>query len=210
MKVERWALARVIPYDKNPRKNEGAVTNVMASIKEFGWRQPIVVDKDNVIIVGHTRWKAAQKLGLTHVPVHRATDLTKEQVKAYRLMDNRSNEDAEWDLEWLGLEMKDLEDAGFALANTGFNDAELNQILARGNVGLTDPDEAPPLPADPVSALGDVWVMGKHRLICGRRAAASHGDRPAVRRELRPGLAREGQREGWQGVRRHGDRQGAE
>lgn len=173
MKIERWAIARVIPYEKNPRKNDAAVTNVMASIKEFGWRQPLVVDKKNVLIVGHTRLKAAQKLGLTHVPVHRATELTDSQVKAYRLMDNRSNEDAEWDLELLQFEIRDLEDAGFGLDKTGFNDAELNQLLARGTVGLTDPDEAPPLPEKPVTALGDVWLLGKHRLVCGDSTVAT-------------------------------------
>lgn len=173
MKIEKWAIARVIPYGKNPRKNEAAVSNVMASIKEFGWRQPIVVDKNNVIIVGHTRLLAAQRLNMTHVPVHRALELTDTQVKAYRLMDNRSNEDAEWDLELLGLEMKDLEDAGFALANTGFSDRELDMILARGTVGLTDPDDAPPAPEAPVSALGDTWLMGKHRLTCGDSTIAT-------------------------------------
>src|SRR5262245_34038946 len=106
MEVELWPIDRPIPYARNARKiPPAAVDKVAASIKEFGWRQPIVVDSDAVIIAGHTRLLAAQKLGLTQVPVHVATGLTPAQVKAYRLMDNRSHEEATWDMDLLPLEI---------------------------------------------------------------------------------------------------------
>src|SRR5438552_3742241 len=99
MKVELRPIDRVIPYARNPRKNDAAVATVASSIKEFGFRQPIVVDEEGVIIVGHTRWKAARQLGLSKVPVHIAKDLTPEQAKAYRIVDNQTNSIAEWDME---------------------------------------------------------------------------------------------------------------
>lgn len=126
-----------------------------------------MVDPDMVVIAGHTRLAAAQQLGIEKVPVHVAEGLTPAQVKAYRLMDNRSHEDAEWDSELLGLELEDLKMEGFDLGLTGFEDDELEALLAGQTVGLTDPDDAPPAPEDPVSALGDVWVLGRHRLVCG-------------------------------------------
>ena len=104
-------IADIIPYDKNPRLNDGAVEAVANSIKEFGWRAPIVVDKDMVIICGHTRLKAAIQLGLEEVPVHIADNLTPEQVQAYRIADNRTGEIAEWDYSLLPVELKELQDA---------------------------------------------------------------------------------------------------
>jgi ParB-like chromosome segregation protein Spo0J len=92
MKIDLWPLSRVRPYPNNPRLNDDAVDAVVASIREFGFRQPIVVDSDGVIIVGHTRWKAAQKLGLKKVLVHVAKDLTADQIKAYRIADHKTNE----------------------------------------------------------------------------------------------------------------------
>ena len=99
MKVEELSLSAIKPYAKNPRKNDGAVKGIAESIKQFGFQQPIVVDKNNVIVVGHTRYKAAKKLGLKTVPCVRASELTKEQVKAYRILDNKLNEVATWDFE---------------------------------------------------------------------------------------------------------------
>ena len=101
MQVEMWSLDRIKPYEKNPRINDDAVAPVVQSINEFGFRQPIVVDPDGVIIVGHTRWKAATQLNLAEVPVHVATDLEPEAVKAYRIADNRTGENAEWGLDLL-------------------------------------------------------------------------------------------------------------
>ena len=162
-----WPIDRPIPYAKNSRKiPERAIDKVAASIKEFGWRQAIVVDKDGVIICGHTRLLAAKKLGLAQVPVHVADNLTPAQVKAYRLMDNRSHEEAEWDLDLLGPELVELRGLDFDLDLTGFNPHEIDDLLDEPG----DDDRAnavPPVPANPVAKLGDVWVMGKHRLICG-------------------------------------------
>lgn len=107
MKIEDWPISKIIPYARNPRKNDNAVAGVAGSIKEFGFRQPVVVDSDGVIIVGHTRVAAARQLGLTVVPVHVADSLTESQKKAYRLADNRSGENAEWDQDLLALEIGD-------------------------------------------------------------------------------------------------------
>src|SRR5262245_55721343 len=108
MQLENWEVVRLVPYERNPRLNDEAVSAVAASIKEFGFRQPIVVDTDGVIVVGHTRYRAAQQLGLTHVPVHVATDLTPAQLKAYRIADNQTATIAEWDPHLLPLELADL------------------------------------------------------------------------------------------------------
>jgi ParB-like chromosome segregation protein Spo0J len=109
MKIENIALDKLIPYARNPRKNEGAISSVAASIKEFGFRQPLVIDKDGVIVVGHTRLKAAQKLGLKEVPCLRADDLTEQQIKAYRILDNKIAEKADWDFELLQIELEEIE-----------------------------------------------------------------------------------------------------
>ena len=148
MLVEMWPIERVKPYERNPRKNDGAVDAVAASLKAFGWRQPVVVDPKDVIVVGHTRWKAAKKLGLPQVPVHVATDLTPEQIKAYRLADNKLNEIAGWDMELLPIELGDLKAAEFDLKLVGFDDDELAKIF-NGDVagGQCDPDEGKRTPA---------------------------------------------------------------
>src|ERR1700691_1943277 len=131
LKVCTWPIDRPIPYARNSRKiPERAVDKVAASINEFGWRVPIVVDKDGVIICGHTRLLAAKKLGLAEVPVHVADNLTPAQVKAYRLMDNRSHEEAEWDLDLLGPELVELRGLDFDLDKTGFEPHEIQDILS--------------------------------------------------------------------------------
>lgn len=132
MKVELIDIGRVIPYARNPRRNEAAIIKVAASIKEYGFRQPIVVDEEMVIIAGHTRLQAAQQLGLTKVPVHIATGLTNTQIKAYRLADNRTAQEAEWDDELLGLELGELAEQGFDLDLTGFEAQELEKLLFDG------------------------------------------------------------------------------
>ncbi len=113
MQVEMWSLDRIKPYEKNPRINDDAVDAVIHSLNKFGWRQPIVVDGEGVIIVGHTRFKAAKKIGLLQVPVHVATDMSAEAVKAYRIADNRTAENAQWDYDLLPIEIGDLQRAGF-------------------------------------------------------------------------------------------------
>ena len=120
LKIIYRKVGELIPYDNNPRKNDDAVETVAASIREFGFKVPIVVDKDNVIVAGHTRLKAAQRLGLAEVPVIIADDLTDEQVKAYRLADNKTGELAEWDLEKMEEELRELLDAEIDMTEFGF------------------------------------------------------------------------------------------
>ena len=204
MEVELWPIDRPVPYARNARKiPPAAVDKVAASIKEFGWRQPIVVDSEAVIIAGHTRLLAAQKLGLKQVPVHVATGLSPAQVKAYRLMDNRSHEEAAWDMDLLPLELVDLKALSFDLELTGFDDQELGRLLSfEGMRDLRTRMRFRRLPSKPQSKLGDVWLLGNHRLVCGdctdpavvgkvsgSGEAAPDGDRPAVWRAIRSRLA---------------------
>jgi len=160
MKVEQRKTADIKPYDKNPRDNDGAVEAVAHSIREFGFRQPIVVDAEGVIIVGHTRWKAACKLGLDEVPVHVATDLTPAQIKAYRIADNKVAELATWDLDLLPIELSELRGMDVDLGMLGFSPEELAKLLD-GDLaeGLTDPDEVPEPPEEPVTQPGDLWML---------------------------------------------------
>jgi len=178
MQIEIWPIERVKPYQRNPRHNDSAVASVAASIKEFGWRQPIVVDPEGVIVVGHTRWKAAQKLGLAEVPVHIATDLTPEQIKAYRIADNKLAELAEWNMELLPLELGELKEGGYDLALLGFDADELATIFA-GDLqeGLTNPDEVPAPPDEATTKPGDLWILGEHRLLCGDSSSPADVDR---------------------------------
>jgi DNA modification methylase len=176
--VEQWPLDKVIPYDQNPRINDGAVEAVMASLQEFGFRQPIVVDEQGVIIVGHTRFKAAQRLGLIEVPVHVATDLTPAQIKAYRIADNQTGSIAEWDLELLPLELAELESLDFDLDLLGFESDELAKILNPDlKEGQCDPDEIPAPPDAAITQPGDVWILGEHRLLCGDSSKPADLDR---------------------------------
>jgi len=176
--VELRPIEAIKPYPGNPRVNDDAVDAVAASLKEFGFRQPIVVDEGGVIIVGHTRWKAAKKLGLAKVPVHVATDLPPEKVKAYRIADNQTATLAEWDFELLPIELKDLQQAEYDLSLLGFDEDELAHLLD-GDLaeGLTDPDSVPEPPDDPITQRGDIWVLGDHRLMCGDSGSVEHLDR---------------------------------
>ncbi len=174
MHVELRSVDSIRPYESNPRLNESAVDAVARSIAEFGWRQPIVVDGDGVVIVGHTRLKAAIKLGLETVPVHVATGLTPAQVRAYRIADNQTASIAEWDMELLPVEIGELKELGFDLDLLGFGD-DLAEIMApKGNVGLVDADEVPEPPDTATTAKGDLWILGEHRLLCGD--SGSFGD----------------------------------
>jgi ParB-like chromosome segregation protein Spo0J len=139
MQIELWPIDKPIPYARNARKlSAQAIDKVAASLQEFGWRQPIVVDKAGVIICGHTRLLAARKLGLTEVPVHVAANLTPAQVRAYRLMDNRSHQESDWDLELLGPEMLDLRGLDFDLALTGFDTREIDELLLGDELDAED------------------------------------------------------------------------
>lgn len=163
-------IREIIPYARNPRKNAGAIDKVAASLKEFGWRQPIVVDQEMVVIAGHTRLEAAKKLNMAQVPIHVAEGLTDAQIKAYRLADNRSGQEAEWDIDLLALEFEDLANLDVDLSLLGFEDDEIEKCLALASAtseGLTDENDIPEPPETPISVLGDVWILGKHRLVCG-------------------------------------------
>lgn len=153
----------LVPYENNPRKNEEAVKAVMESIKEFGFKNPIIVDKENVIIAGHTRLKAAKKLGLRAVPVIRAEDLTPQQVKAFRIADNKTAEIAEWDNDLLAAELQDLTDLF-----TGFAGVELETLLGNAaEVEKTEEDFDFELPDEPKAKNGQIYQLGRHRVMCG-------------------------------------------
>ena len=168
MKIEIADISSIKPYENNPRKlSETAIEKVAMSLKEYGFRQPIVVDKDRVIVAGHTRFRASKKLGLKQVPVSIIDNLTDEQINAYRIADNRTAEESEWDNELLKMEIKELEAKDFKLDLLGFNDEQLNDILFEEKQGLTDEDEVPETPEEPISKLGDIWKLGNHRVMCG-------------------------------------------
>ena len=178
--VELRKIEDIRPYERNPRINDQAVDAVAASLQEFGFRQPIVVDANGVIIAGHTRWKAAKKLGLAKVPVHVAVDLTPGQIKAYRIADNKTGELAEWDLEILPIELNELREGGFDMNVLAFDEEELGKLLsiaAGVTEGLTDPDAVPEPPDDPITQRGDIWVLGVHRLMCGESGSPADLDR---------------------------------
>src|SRR6516164_8375582 len=178
MNIEMRSITSIRPYGNNPRLNDAAVDAVAQSIKEFGFRQPIVVDEQGVIIVGHTRYKAALKLGLTEVPVHVAVGLSPAQAKAYRLADNQTARLAEWDYERLPIELAELQGMDFDLDLTGFSADELTALLAPPpTAGLTDPDEIPDPPDEATTQPGDVWILGEHRVCCGDSSKPEDVDR---------------------------------
>ena len=185
LNVEYRKVEALIPYARNPRThNDEQVAKIAASIVEYGWTNPVLVDGDNGIIAGHGRLAAAHKLGLTEVPVIELAHLSPTQKRAYVISDNRLALDAGWDDAMLALELAELSEAGFDLALTGFEDAEIEALLA-DDLGdgdgdqeqdVDEPDAAddvPDTPTTPVSRLGDVWALGQHRLICGDAADPS-------------------------------------
>ena len=166
--VEHWPLERLIPYDRNPRRTDSAVARMCAAIEEFGFRIPVVARSDGTVVDGHLRLKAAQRLGLPTVPVALADGLTDAQIKAFRLLANRSAAWATWDDDLLKLELQDLQAVGFDLGLTGFDAAELTNLLDAGaTTGLTDEDAAVEPPTTPVTKPGDLILLGPHRLLCG-------------------------------------------
>lgn len=180
MKIVARKTSDLIPYARNPRKNDAAAQAVAASIKEFGFQQPIVVDKDGVIVAGHTRLKAAQALGLLEVPCVIAADLTPQQIKAYRLLDNKLNEKADWDNDLLPLELGELVDFDFAPFDV---DWDLPEDVETDTDAEPQMDRADELRELWQTELGQVWELGEHRLVCGDSSdpsvvrAALKGDR---------------------------------
>lgn len=161
-------VASLIPYARNSRTHSDAqVAKIAASIREFGFLNPIIVDGDSGIIAGHGRLMAAHKLGLDEVPTVQAAHLTEAQKRAYVIADNRLALDAGWDIDMLKVELADLNLADFDLTLTGFDTDELANFLAEPTEGLTDDDAVPEVPAVPVTVEGDVWLLGRHRLMCG-------------------------------------------
>ena len=154
-------IAEIKPYENNPRHNESAIDAVASSIKEFGWKQPLVIDKDNVIVVGHTRWLAAKKLGLSEVPCLIASDLTDEQIAAYRLADNKTNELATWDFEKLKTELESISDID--MSQFGFEELE----ASLDDVKDDEFDEKRAISETPYSKKGDIFILGNHRLMVG-------------------------------------------
>ncbi|GIW56298.1 MAG: methyltransferase [Nitrospiraceae bacterium] len=178
MKIELRKLSEIKPYPGNPRVNDDAVAAVAASIREFGFRQPIVVDAEGVIIVGHTRYKAALKLGLEKVPVHVARELTPQQIKAYRIADNKTNELSAWNYDLLPIELGELQACNYDLGLLGFDQDELARLLDPGvKEGLCDPDEVPAPPDEATTRPGDLWILGDHRLLCGDARKSEDVDR---------------------------------
>ena len=161
-------VASLIPYARNSRTHSDAqVAKIAASIREFGFLNPIIVDGDSGIIAGHGRLMAAHKLGLDEVPTVQASHLTEAQKRAYVIADNRLALDAGWDIDMLKVELADLNLADFDLTLTGFDTDELANLLSDPAEGLTDDDAVPEVPAVPVTVEGDVWLLGRHRLMCG-------------------------------------------
>nr|WP_284283080.1 site-specific DNA-methyltransferase [Mesorhizobium amorphae] len=168
----------LIPFAKNARTHsEAQVAQIAASIREFGWTNPILVDGENGIIAGHGRLLAARKLGMSEVPVIELTGLSENQKRALIIADNKLALNAGWDAETLGLELSDLNDLGFDVSLTGFDEIEIAALTSTANPGLTDPDDVPEPPAKPTALPGDVWVLGKHRLISGDSTNPADVDR---------------------------------
>jgi DNA modification methylase len=162
------SLGELIPYARNPRTHTDAqVAQIAASIREFGWTNPVLVDGESGIIAGHGRVLAARKLGLEQVPVIELAHMSEAQKRAYVLADNQLALNAGWDEALLRLELADLSELGFDLGLIGFGAGELERLLAGERTGLTEDDEAPARPEEAVSQPGDLWILGEHRLLCG-------------------------------------------
>jgi site-specific DNA-methyltransferase (adenine-specific) len=165
---ELWPIEKITPYARNSHTHsDEQVAQIAASIREWGWTNSILVDEEGGLLSGHGRLLAARKLGLTQIPTMVAKGWSEAQKKAYVIADNKLALNAGWDLELLAVELGDLQGFDFDLMLTGFSDDELSKLLAEKTDGLTDPDAVPDAPIDPVAKPGDVWLLGKHRLMCG-------------------------------------------
>lgn len=179
IELHHWPVGKLIPYGRNPRKNDHVIEQMAGAIQEFGFRIPIIAKSTGEVVDGHLRLKAALHLGLETVPVVLADDLTPMQIKAFRILANRSATWADWDEDLLRLELEELKLDDFDLALTGFDADELLEIMAGEETtteGHTDEDAAPEVPVTPVSKSGDVWIMGQHRLLCGDSTDAASYD----------------------------------
>src|ERR1700674_102626 len=163
-KIEIWPTEKLVFYARNPRKNDAAVDRMVASIKEFGFKIPVLARSDGEVVDGHLRLKAARKLGITEIPVILCDEWTPAQVKAFRLLVNRSATWADWDEELLALELLDLRTSDFDLSLTGFDTNEIDHLILNDT---PDEDAVPRLPSYPVTVTGDLWLCGSHRVLCG-------------------------------------------
>ena len=171
--VERRSVESLIPYARNARTHsDEQVAQIAASIKEWGWTTPVLVDETGQIIAGHGRVMAARKLGIEEIPVMVASGWSEAQRRAYVLADNQLAANAGWDMDLLKVELGDLGEAGFDLDLIGFSGDMLAGLLEEQTEGLTDEDAVPDVPAEPVTVLGDVWTLGRHRIICGSSTEA--------------------------------------
>lgn len=162
------SFSELQPAKRNPRTHSPSqVEQIARSIQEFGWTNPVLVDERGAIIAGHGRLEAARKLGMAEVPTITLAGLTDAQKRALVIADNQLALNAGWDSDMLALELSELGDAGFDVSLIGFSDDELAALLAQRTEGLTDPDDVPEPPAEPVTQPGDVWLLGRHRLVCG-------------------------------------------
>ena len=164
-RVELWPVDKLVFYARNPRKNDAAVDRMCGSIREFGFKIPVLARSDGEVVDGHLRLKAARKLGITEVPVILCDEWTPAQVKAFRLMVNRSVTWADWDEDLLSLELQEVNESDFDLSLTGFDPGEIDGLLAIPDEEIAN--AAPPVPDNPVSRVGDLWICGKHRVLCG-------------------------------------------
>jgi ParB-like chromosome segregation protein Spo0J len=166
-KVEHWPIDRLVPYARNARTHSNVqIDQIAASIREWGWTNPILLAEDGTIIAGHGRVLAARKLRIQQIPVMVAAGWSEAQKRAYALADNKLALNAGWDEAMLALEFADITELGFDLGLIGFSDEEIAALNASSGAELTDPDEVPETPTNPVSTPGDVWRMGRHRLLC--------------------------------------------
>jgi len=167
--IEHLLVSSLIPYARNSRTHsDEQVSQIAGSIREFGFTNPVLIDADGTIIAGHGRVMAAKKLKLETVPCIRLGHLTPSQVRAYVIADNKLALNAGWDDQMLRSELESLQDDGFNMDITGFSDEELAELLEPEVVeGETDPDQTPEVPVDPITKLGDIWILGNHRLMCG-------------------------------------------
>jgi len=161
-------VSEITPYSRNSRVHSAnQIAQIVASIREFGFTNPVLLDESNVLIAGHGRLEAARFLSMRQLPAIVLTGLTDAQKAALRIADNKLALNATWDDDLLRTELADLRDVGFDLALTGFGEDELLGLFADANAGLTDPDDVPEPPAEPITQPGDVWLLGRHRLVCG-------------------------------------------
>ena len=173
MNIQNIPVDKIIPYKQNPRKNDDAVNIVKKSLKEFGFQQPLVLDANYEIVVGHTRYNAALKLGMNEIPCILAEHLSNEQIKAYRIMDNKSAEYSKWNTDLLTKEIIELLESDYDISLTGFTQNELKDMDINVDLddlasqGLSDEDDVPEISGEYVNKVGDVWMMGEHRLMCG-------------------------------------------